>query len=309
VFDAAYLCTAINVYCSRDVSKVTHDLLETSLPLPPPPSLLPFHSFEEHPLLITVRKYAFQLLDQYLNKLCRDAGLRGQPINAFLRWGFGQRAMQDRLLPGDPLLPHQPSAEASLTLICELARSKIPMETAKLITHKLEHLCAAVARQVIELKRSLQAEEEKFQDEFRKQWAGNYELLNTYDQQGTVSQLSVVYQPPPHSWTHIETKKAIQAMHHLKQLADDNQIEALSQVLDDETIDKVVLPPQLVFAIVCTAYPIPLNFDRYEKLSIDYSRATEKVQADSFQLFLKRLWAMMARYDTISKKDTEEREL
>jgi len=276
---------ATNVYNAPDASLVDR-LLSPDEPLPPPPARV-FR--EEPPALIMARRAAFNDLDNHLTRLVIDAGLREQPQMAFLRWGFNQRSLQSPALSydeADPLLPMH-AAPTDACLMMELVRERLSHKNSAEICAALAAKCGDSAAELIKLRAQLMGP-------------------NADATAAAGKSITLLY--PHESHLHLAAGGGGAGSHvpggyHARDRLTHNQ-NARDQywLIYDRGGD--------------SEYAIPLNHARFTKLMHDYERTTGPVGGDAAaadggssssearvkgdHVFLRRLWSMCARYDTIS---------
>lgn len=212
------------------------------------------------------RRAAFNELDSYLTRVIRDSGLRDQPTMAFLRWGFNQRSLQDPTrLDVDPLLPMD-AAHIDACLTTELVRERMPIEKAHEVCRLLAERCKEKAQQLVQLKSGL--------DHAVLPPGARFDLLL-----------------PEESHLHSFSKVAVGADGAFR----DRDLHTFNQ--NEREQYKIIYDWRGP-----NEYAIPLNHARFMQLQSDYRRTTGDIAADvkEDQLFLRRLWTMCARYDTIS---------
>lgn len=253
------------------------EYLTPDTPLPPPPAR---HHIEEPPTLVNARRAAFNELDANLTKFVKEAGLREQPSMAFLRWGFNQRSLQDPQLVDqqDPLLPMDASVDACLT--SELVRERLPKATAQEVCVKLAQACKAKAANLVKMKGRLA--------QIAAPPTGKFDLLL------------------PHE-SHLHSFKAASAAAaaaaaassasggHLPASGRERDLSASNQSEREQY--------KIIYDLGGPSeHAIPLNHERFSRLKADYIRATGPVRGEVKEdtEFLRRLWTMCARYDTIS---------
>ena len=272
---------ANNVYQTRDTTRVA-ELLTPTNPLPPAPSRSCVE--EEPPSLITARRNAFHELDCVLTRLVVEAGLREQPIMAFLRWGFNQRSLQNPALSAeeaDPLLPMDP-CEVDTCLSMELKQAKLSSETASHICAELAKRCKEQAAKLIKFRKRLMAQQASGVSVMRRftlllpnqadqLWAATDAAAAAFGTPTAAASANAIppgfHRPPSHN------QHANLQYHIVYDLGGESQ------------------------------WAIPLNAERFGMLLLDYQRTqscTLRDQGRDDQVFLRRLWSMCARYDTIS---------
>ena len=256
---------AIHLFASTDAATLA-GLLSPATPLPPPlPHLLPppLSTPPEHPALITARRNAFNACERQLNALCRSVGLAsGAPVNAFQRWGFSQRVLSLPTADSDPLLPSASGEDEAMR--DELVREGAPLDKAGWVCRELSALVTGKAKELIELKRQHDS------------------TPSLADIPPGCIQLSFFPPPPPTpppavqlSIRYVDTSAA-------------------------STTDNPTRPP-------APLYTIPLNLTHWHKLVRLYRTHTSlsPYTDDTTQLqytdeFLQRIFALLARYDTIA---------
>ena len=276
IVDSASHIIATQVYGVSKKEDITEELLRAYLSagsdLPPPVSRV---FTEESPTLINARRAAFNELDTNLTRFVREVGLREQPSMAFLRWGFNQRSLQNpkRVDEQDPLLPMDAGVDACLT--SELVREKLNKETAREVCLKLAAACKTKAAMLVKMKTRLESSTSNTPASL----AGKFELLL------------------PHE-SHLHTFKTASAHGDGGSSAQPYRERDLNSFNQSEREQYKIIydrggPSE---------HAIPLNHARFTQLRSDYIRSTGPIRADLKEdtEFLRRLWTMCARYDTIS---------
>ena len=274
---------ANNLFFTQDASLVTR-LMDPAEALPAPPS----RQFdEEPPSLIGARRNAFNELDTQLTRMVREAGLREQPSMACLRWGFNQRSLQNPALSydeADQLLPMAP-APTDACLIMELQRERMEAGKAAEICQQLAARCKEQAEKLIKLRKRLMASTSAALTSMRK--------------------FTLLHPSEAHQYTESLARGG----------GGGGSAAASFRSRDRQTFNQSAREQYwLIYDFGGESeYAIPLNHERITHLKRDYERATGPVAAAAEtggssgsgdmrgdQTFLRRLWSMCARYDTIS---------
>jgi len=292
VLKSSKLIIVNNIYADKDVSLI-RPYLSADIPLPPPPQ----RDFqEEPPALIQARRNAFKELDLRLSQFCKDIGLYDQPSMAYLRWSFDQRSLQHPLMPADPLIPMQPSMDACL--IYELQRSrtrkdvrqskpKIAKHEAEDVARKLADACKEQAPRLLKLSQRMMNSAAVVAD------IKKFTLLFPHEAHILMSGRSTSA-AAPYSSSSSSSSSSSQSNHSTPYQPTRDYDPRTQNIKDQYHIVYDMFGP--------SHWSIPLNRERFDQLVRDYSQHTQPVQAEmkEDQLFLRRLWTMLARYDTIS---------
>jgi hypothetical protein len=280
------IITVNNVYNTRDATLI-EKLLQAEEALPPPAAK---HFEEEPPSMIIARRDAFNSVDASLTNLVQTAGLRQQPTMCFLRWGFNQRSLQNPSLSYeevDPLLPMDPTS-TDACLMMELLREKLSHKNSNEICAQLAERCKKEAHKLIELRKKLMSSE-------------NTEPIHPF---------TLLY--PHESHLHTDSSSASNAMGGSGNVYRANDRQQHNQSAREQHWIIYDHGGKQEWAI-------PLNHQRFTQLQHDYERtigpigaltdtssasaapiAASESRIKGDQIFLRRLWSMMARYDTIS---------
>lgn len=214
---------------------------------------------------------------------------------AFLRWGFNQRSLQSPAIVDsvDPLLPMDASLDTCL--ITELIREEMSRKNAESVARQLAERCKEKATSLVKLRSRLAAN------------SNTESNIKRFDMLTPEQSHLHRFTPPASSSAAASTYR-------------ERDLNAFN--IDERDQYKIIYDWKGE-----NEWAIPLNRERFTKLQQDYIRtmftnnkeyqeavkkATEDPSAPPVppiptpsqlvqdQLFLRRLWSMLARYDTIS---------
>lgn len=241
------------------------------------------------------RRAAFNELDANLTRLCVEGGLREQPSMAFLRWGFNQRSLQQRrsLNQVDPLLPMDAIIDSCL--LHELRREKMPLAKAEEICKQLAEKCKIKAIELVKLKKRF-----AIQAASAAEAAASETSSSSSSSSSTLKRFDLLLPHESHLHSFNDTHPSTNVGTH-------SSTTTTTTSFRERDLNASNQDPSAQYKLIYdwhgpSEYAIPLNHDRFTKLKLDYQRTTGPILEDikEDQIFLRRLWTMLARYDTIS---------